>query len=343
MSRYSPASPAIRKVDDRHEPTQLMFFGDPHGDFEPIVETVERVRPQAIVLLGDLQANRPLHVELAAIRSLTETWFIHGNHDTDAESYFDHLWGCELADRDLHGRVVQIAGFLFAGLGGIFRESVWDAAVPTNQARLASAHALRRATPAAERWRGGVSLRHRSTIFPEEGTHLAKKARRHPRDPRGSGRNVARPPAARRARPGHARKTGRPRPPSPRYRLPARGTPRRGVPVPGLRPRSGLASQLGAWIRITCSGLDARSAMNGLSRRACDFPPFSPGTSSTPHTVASPWSKLAGRLLLVKAVLIFTNVSPVLLTALRGLPKVPHAMATSAARRRARVLGNNRD
>ena len=175
MSRHPPASATLRTVNDRLELTQLMFFGDPHGDFEPVVEAVKRARPEAIVLLGDLQANRPLHVELAAIRALTEIWFIHGNHDTDAESYFDHLWGCELADRNLHGRVVRIAGFLVAGLGGIFRESVWNPAIPETEARFSSAEALRRSMRAVQRWRGGVSLRHRSTIFPEEVAGLANK------------------------------------------------------------------------------------------------------------------------------------------------------------------------
>ena len=175
MSRHSRPSAATRPDDDRQEPTRLMFFGDPHGEFEPIVETVQRARPEAIVLLGDLQVERPLHVELAAIRALTEIWYIHGNHDTDAESYFDHLCGGELADRNLHGRVIKIAGSLVAGLGGIFRESVWDPASPVSKAGFASAQALRRATPASERWRGGISLRHRSTIFPEEVARLANK------------------------------------------------------------------------------------------------------------------------------------------------------------------------
>ena len=175
MSRHPSASSSSRTDNTRPEAARLIFFGDPHGEFEPIVEAVQRARPEAIVLLGDLQANRPLHDELAAIRALTEIWFIHGNHDTDAESYFDHLWSCELGDRNLHGRVVQIAGFLVAGLGGIFRESVWDPAIPATRATHSSAQTLRRSTPATERWRGGVSLRHRSTIFPDDVARLENK------------------------------------------------------------------------------------------------------------------------------------------------------------------------
>lgn len=62
---------------------KLMFFGDPHGDLDPVIAAVEHFRPEAIVLQGDIQARQPLHVELGPIPGFTEIWFIHGNHDTD--------------------------------------------------------------------------------------------------------------------------------------------------------------------------------------------------------------------------------------------------------------------
>ncbi len=52
---------------------------------------------------------------------------------------------------------------------------MWDPAVPAAEARFASARALRRAAPADGRWRVGISLRHRSTIFPEELVRLASQ------------------------------------------------------------------------------------------------------------------------------------------------------------------------
>lgn len=145
-----------------------MFFGDPHGDLEPVIAAVEHFRPEAIVLLGDIQARRPLHLELQAILGLTEVWFIHGNHDTDSDADYDNLWGSEVADRNLHARVVEIAGYKVAGLGGIFRSKVWDPRRPAAQASFASAAALRESMRAAERWRGGIARRHRSTIFPDD-------------------------------------------------------------------------------------------------------------------------------------------------------------------------------
>lgn len=146
----------------------LMFFGDPHGDFVPVIAAVERFEPEAIVLLGDIQARRPLHVELAPILDKTEVWFIHGNHDTDSDADYDNLWGSELAHRNLHGRVVEIAGYQVAGLGGIFRDKIWNAGRPIEEAAFASADALCRSMRPEVRWRDGIARRHRSSIFPED-------------------------------------------------------------------------------------------------------------------------------------------------------------------------------
>lgn len=146
----------------------LMFFGDPHGDFVPVIAAVERFRSEAIVLLGDIQARQPLHVELASILDKTEVWFIHGNHDTDSDADYDNLWGSELADRNLHGRVVEIAGHRVAGLGGVFRDKIWNAGRPIDEAAFASAGALRQSMRPEVRWRDGIARRHRSSIFPED-------------------------------------------------------------------------------------------------------------------------------------------------------------------------------
>lgn len=151
---------------------KLMFFGDPHGDFRVPIRAVQRYAPEAIVLLGDLQATRPLQVELAPILDLTEVWFIHGNHDTDSESDYDNLFGSELAHRNLHGRVADIGGLRVAGLGGVFREAIW--APPLEPNFLSVAARLRVIRP-RERWRGGLPLRHRSSIFPDEYERLTRQ------------------------------------------------------------------------------------------------------------------------------------------------------------------------
>ena len=151
---------------------KLMFFGDPHGDLRPIVAAVLRYRPEAIVLLGDVQARRPLHIELQEIRDLTQIWFIHGNHDTDSDADYDNLWGSELADRNLNGRVVEIAGYRVAGLGGVFRGKVWNPDEPEANAPFRSrADMLRHVTrggTAEGPWRGGIARKHMSSIFIDE-------------------------------------------------------------------------------------------------------------------------------------------------------------------------------
>ncbi|MEP6874846.1 MAG: phosphoesterase, partial [Burkholderiales bacterium] len=59
------------------------------------------------------------------------------------------------------------------GLGGIFRESIWDTSLMMLEAEFLSAEKLRRHMKPQERWRGGIALRHRSSIFPDEFMRLA--------------------------------------------------------------------------------------------------------------------------------------------------------------------------
>lgn len=148
----------------------ILFFGDTHGSFAHCLEVVRTYAPKAIVFLGDLQAKKPLHIELEQVCALTEVWWIHGNHDTDTVAYYDHLFASELADRNLDGKVAHVAGKRIAGLGGVFRGKVW---APQHGgweffSQAEFAHAQR----ANLRFRAGVPLKHRSTIFPETYMHL---------------------------------------------------------------------------------------------------------------------------------------------------------------------------
>ncbi|GAB3784853.1 metallophosphoesterase family protein [Dyella agri] len=153
---------------------RIFFCGDPHGHFEHIIEAVHARRPVAIVLLGDVQAPEPLEVALRSIIDLTEVWWIHGNHDTDSDADYDNLFGSSLADRNLHGRVVEVAGVRIAGLGGIFRGQVW---APADQPRYPSPEAFLARCGKGNRWRGGLPRKHRSSIFPSDyGTLLQSKA-----------------------------------------------------------------------------------------------------------------------------------------------------------------------
>lgn len=103
----------------------ILMFGDVHGDFKHLLPVIQKEKPAAVIFLGDLDLDRPFELEVAQITKLTEVYFIHGNHDTDDQDKHNFLFNSCLADRNLHNRVVEIEGIRVAGLGGVFRESIW--------------------------------------------------------------------------------------------------------------------------------------------------------------------------------------------------------------------------
>lgn len=172
----------------------IFFFGDLHGQFKHVYEAVAQHRPSAIVLLGDIQAQRSLELELEGVLSLTEVWWIPGNHDVDTHADYRNLFESALADRNLHGNVVEVDGVRIAGLGGVFRQSVWyprDSmeVEPTCTDYLSCVQAIQE----AERWKEfrrlkklgqepdvlpdppllGKGLLHKSTIFWSDWTALS--------------------------------------------------------------------------------------------------------------------------------------------------------------------------
>ena len=103
----------------------VLFFGDNHGHFRHIIAAVEREKPDAIVLLGDIEASQPLEIELAPIIGKTTIRLIHGNHDVDSDFVYRNLFESKLAGSNLDGRVEKVAGIRIAGLGGVFRGKIW--------------------------------------------------------------------------------------------------------------------------------------------------------------------------------------------------------------------------
>ena len=146
---------------------RIFFCGDVHGNFKHVIEAVHEHRPEAVVFLGDLQPQRPLDQELQQILGLTEIWWIYGNHDTDSQADYNNLFLSALADRNLHGRVVEIAGVRIAGLGGVFRGEVWY----PPEIRHESYAALERSEanrPSVKAYRNERARKHRSSIFPDD-------------------------------------------------------------------------------------------------------------------------------------------------------------------------------
>lgn len=81
--------------------------------------------------------------------------------------------GEELADRNLHGRVVDIAGRRVAGLGGVFRGQVW---LPPETPLFASSNDFLMRCGKGNHWRGGLPRKHRSSIFPDHYDQLVAEA-----------------------------------------------------------------------------------------------------------------------------------------------------------------------
>ncbi|MGZ4980992.1 MAG: metallophosphoesterase family protein [Methylobacter sp.] len=104
---------------------KILFAGDPHGDFKPLIAAVHEYKPEAVVLLGDYDLDTPLETCLQEIVGLTQIWWIAGNHDFETPCKYRNLFHSALAENSLHLKVTEIAGLRIAGLGGIFLGRVW--------------------------------------------------------------------------------------------------------------------------------------------------------------------------------------------------------------------------
>jgi predicted phosphodiesterase len=148
----------------------LLFAGDPHRNFSPIIRACLANAPGTLVLVGDQDCTRPLTEHLAPVvdAGWRVTWIL-GNHDCETEAAFDNLVTAHPAG-DLGYRVMEVAGVRIAGLPGVFKPSVWEPPdLPVHHDK-ASFLATR---PPEQRWRDGMPLWHRDTIFPADVERLA--------------------------------------------------------------------------------------------------------------------------------------------------------------------------
>jgi predicted phosphodiesterase len=149
----------------------VLFYGDPHR-----VEAVSRARPEHVVLIGDLELDRPLKEKMASvIASGARVWWIVGNHDTHSEEQHDFLFA-DHPEGNLGGRVVELecsgGTVVVGGLGGVYRRKVW---MPGGEpARYQTRADYIRLMGRSNRWRDGLPLRQRDTIFPEDHASLAR-------------------------------------------------------------------------------------------------------------------------------------------------------------------------
>jgi len=154
---------------------RIFFVGDPHGQWERIVPVLMEHRPAAAVLLGDMELVRPLHDELAAVIAAgIEIYWIPGNHDGDEPEMFDCLFDSDLSTNNLSGNVREICGLNVAGLGGVFRQKIWNPksqSAPRHRDRNSLRHSAQRLArdPATKGvLRDGIPFRHQVAIWPED-------------------------------------------------------------------------------------------------------------------------------------------------------------------------------
>jgi predicted phosphodiesterase len=151
----------------------ILFAGDPHRNFAPIIRACLTLPPSSLILLGDQDCARPLTEELAAV--IAAGWRVHwilGNHDCETETAYDNLMG-DHPEGDLGFRVTELEGLRVAGLPGLFKPSIWDPG-SEDAPRFRNRETFVAAQPAARLWRGGVPLWHRDSIFPDDVDRLAK-------------------------------------------------------------------------------------------------------------------------------------------------------------------------
>lgn len=146
----------------------IIFYGDPHGEWRPLLEACTRHQPQAVFIVGDCELEEPLRQVLAPLFDAgVRVFYIAGNHDTDHPERYPLLFD-DHPEGNLHGRAVELDGARIAGLGGVFRGRVWHPRLGDEAPVWKTRADLLEHTPKQARWRSGLPLRHRSTIFPED-------------------------------------------------------------------------------------------------------------------------------------------------------------------------------
>jgi predicted phosphodiesterase len=158
----------------------ILFAGDPHRNFSPIIRACVSLPAATLILLGDLDCQRPLRQEFASVMAAgwRVSWIL-GNHDCETEAAYDNLAG-DHPDGDLGFRVIEVDGCRIAGLPGVFKPSVWyprldDDAQQIEPPRFRNCSAFLAAQPRSRWWRGGLPLWHRDSIFPDDVDRLAEQ------------------------------------------------------------------------------------------------------------------------------------------------------------------------
>ncbi len=157
---------------------KLYIYGDPHGEYGPLIEACQDEQPDAVLILGDMSSDEnPVSIKenLKPISEMgVQIMWVPGNHDTDSEAHFDASFG-SMPDENINGRSVDLgdSGLRVAGLGGVFRGKIWYPEQDyEDPARHESQQALLANLPENEKFRGGLPLRHHTSIFRSDAENI---------------------------------------------------------------------------------------------------------------------------------------------------------------------------
>jgi hypothetical protein len=157
----------------------ILFAGDPHRNFAPILRACLARPAGTLIIVGDCDCPAPLPQIVAPLSAAGwQVRWILGNHDTETEAAYDNLHAHAAGDLGL--RVTQIAGLRIAGLPGVFKPRVWypradETSRQIERPRFYTRREFMRALAPSEHWRGGLPLWHRDTIFPEDVDRLSSE------------------------------------------------------------------------------------------------------------------------------------------------------------------------
>ncbi|MDZ4387357.1 MAG: metallophosphoesterase [Moraxellaceae bacterium] len=146
----------------------IYLLGDVHQRFNHILPALlprqKTDGEQAIIFLGDIECKIPFEEQISPLlKAGIECWFIHGNHDTDQQKYWQNLSGS--IHRNLDGRVVTIQGKRIAGLGGVFRGAIWYP--PSPQCHQSMEAFKQMLYLKSAQYPEGKLLKHYSSIWPD--------------------------------------------------------------------------------------------------------------------------------------------------------------------------------
>jgi len=171
VRRFAPAETHHDRVPPKRG---ILIYGDPHGEWRPLLDACAAEAPAAVIILGDCDLAAPLHEQIAPVfEAGIDVRWIPGNHDARTSAAYDRLWG-DHPDGNLHATAADIGGVAVAGLGGVFKQRVWYPRAEEAEPHFTDRGAYLRQVKPAERWRAGLPLSARDAIFPEDVAALSR-------------------------------------------------------------------------------------------------------------------------------------------------------------------------